>query len=97
MTEEEKAEDRRWGWAILIGLGALLFWGHSNAKEEQQKANRSRDAYSRPMRECLDRIGYSNLPEETLVQMCRQEITGTMPEQQCETEWDGRGNPQVCD
>jgi hypothetical protein len=97
MTDEEKEEDRRWGWAILIGIAALFLWGHENAQKDRQDAAQTAAQFGPEMQACLARISYANLPQESLVKMCKDEISGRLKEPDCHNDWDARANPNVCD
>lgn len=101
MSEKETAKDEWPSWVWWAG-GIFLLLAYCNYTDRDQRpapANATLGMTSGQIAEyedCLRRSSYGSLSDYTKSEMCRRSALGLDSALNCETEWDGRANPDVC-
>lgn len=101
MSEKELADEGWPTWLWWAG-GIFLLLGYCNYADRDQRpapANATfgmSSAQAAEYRGCVSRSEAYNLSDYTKSEMCRRSALGLDSEVSCETEWDGRANPEVC-
>lgn len=101
-NEFGKTNDGGANWAWWVG-GVFLFLAYCNYSDRDQRGEPDNAAavltvsHAVAYRECMESSSSYNISDYAKSDICRQSALGIDTDSDCHTEWDGRGNPTVCE